>query len=102
VLQERPKCRPSLRLARAGTTHKKTVQKCSTKLTSSPVTFKTAADSTAAVLLRGDVVYATGTANRAGKKTTLLLTPLRKIRKGSYTLTLTHQRHRQRETITIA
>jgi Glycine rich protein/Abnormal spindle-like microcephaly-assoc'd, ASPM-SPD-2-Hydin len=81
--------------------HKKTVQKCSTKLTSSPVKFTTAGDLIAAVLSRGDIVYAKGSAVRAGKQTKLLLTPLHTIRKGSYALTLTHGRNRQHETITI-
>jgi virginiamycin B lyase len=81
--------------------HKKTTQKCTTKLTSKPVKFKTAGDVSSAVLLRGDVVYATGSASRAGKNTKLLLTPLRKLRDGSYTLKLTHGHVRQRETITI-
>jgi hypothetical protein len=81
--------------------HKKTTQKCTTKLTSKPVKFKTAADVSTAVLSRGAVVYATGSAIRAGKRTKLLLTPRRKIRDGSYTLKLTHRRDHQRETITI-
>jgi hypothetical protein len=81
--------------------HKKTTQKCTTKLTSKPVKFKTGGDVSTAVLSRGDIVYATGSAIRAGKNTKLLLTPLRKIRGGSYTLKLTHGQHRQRETITI-
>jgi hypothetical protein len=82
--------------------HKKTVQKCTTKLTSSPVKFSSARSVIAVVLSRGDVVYATGSAIRASNKTKLLLTPLHYIRKGSYTLTLTRGRNRQRETITIA
>jgi sugar lactone lactonase YvrE len=81
--------------------HKKTTQKCTTKLTSKPVKFKTAADVSSAVLSRGAVVYATGSAIRAGDSTKLLLTPRRKIRDGSYTLKLTHGRDHQRETITI-
>jgi hypothetical protein len=81
--------------------HKKTVKKCATKLTSSPVKFTTSRDVIAAVLSRGDVVYARGLASRAGEKTTLLLTARRTIHKGSYTLTLTRRGHRQREPITI-
>jgi hypothetical protein len=81
--------------------HKKIVQKCSTKLTSSPVKFTTAGDRIAAVLSRGGVVYATGSAVRAGKQTKLLLSPLRTIGKGRYSLALTHGRNRQRETIMI-
>lgn len=82
--------------------HKKTVQKCTTKLTTSPIKFTTAGNFIAAVLSRGHVVYATGSATRAGKRTKLLLAPLHKIRKGSYTLTLTHGRKRQHEPIVIA
>ena len=82
--------------------HRKTVQKCTTKLTSSPVRFTTAGASIAAVLSRGKIIYATGSAIDSGKRTKLLLSPRRNIGKGSYTLTLTHGRKRQRETITIA
>jgi ribulose-5-phosphate 4-epimerase/fuculose-1-phosphate aldolase len=82
--------------------HKKTVQKCTTKLTSSPVTVKTTGDVVAAVVSRGDVVYATGSAIRLGKRTKLSLTPLHRISTGRYLLTLTHGRKYQRETITIA
>jgi hypothetical protein len=53
------------------------------------------------VLLRGNVVYATGSAIRSGRSTRLLLTPLRKIRDGSYTLKLTRGHVRQREAIMI-
>ena len=57
--------------------------------------------SIAAVLSRGKVVYATGSAIGLRKKTKLLLTPPHSIGKGSYTLTLRHERNRQRETITV-
>ena len=82
--------------------HKKTLQKCATKLTSSPVTFTTTRDLAAAVLSRGDIVYATGSAIRLGTRSQLLLRPLHKISTGRYLLTLTHGRQHQRETITIA
>jgi hypothetical protein len=81
--------------------HKKTIQKCNTKLTSSPVKFTTSRDLTAAALSRGDVVYATGSAIRTGKNTKLWLIVLHKIRKGSYTLTLTDGRSWRREAIRI-
>jgi len=80
---------------------KKTVQKCTTKLTSSPVKFTTSGVATSAVLSRGRVVYATGTATRSGNRTRLLLTPRRRVSKGRYTLTLTRGHSHQRETITI-
>ena len=82
--------------------HKKTLQKCATKLTSSPVTFTTTRGLAAAVLSRGDVVYATGSAIRSGTRSQLLLRPLHKISTGRYLLTLTHGREHQHETITIA
>ncbi len=82
--------------------HKKTLQKCATKLTSSPVTFTTTRGLAAAVLSRGDVVYATGSAIRLGTRSQLLLRPLHAISAGRYLLTLTHGREHQRETITIA
>jgi hypothetical protein len=82
--------------------HKRSARKCTTKLTSSPVTITTTGAPVAAVLSRGDVVYATGSAISAGNDTALLLRPRHKLGKGSYTLTLTHGRKRRRETITIA
>ena len=80
---------------------KKTVEKCTTRLTSSPVKFTTARQVLSAVLSRGDVIYAAGSAIRTGKNTKLLLTPLRTLRHERYTLTLTRGRDRQREAITI-
>jgi hypothetical protein len=55
----------------------------------------------AAVLSRGKIVYATGSAIKSGKQTKLLLTPRRNVGKGTYMLTLTHGRSRHRETVTI-
>ncbi len=81
--------------------HKKTVQKCTSMLTSSPVKFTTAGTAIAAVLLRGKLLYATGSAIDSGKRTELLLSPRRTITKGSYTLRLTRGRARRSETITI-
>lgn len=80
--------------------HHQTVQGCTTRLTSSPVKFTTT-DLITAVLSRGKIVYGVGLASRAGNRTKLLLTPLRAIHDGRYTLTLTHGRKRQRGTITI-
>jgi hypothetical protein len=81
--------------------HRKTVQKCTTKLTTSPITFTAAAPRVVAVLSREHIVYATGVAISAGKQTQLLLSPHQHIGKGSYTLTFRHERKQQRETITI-
>jgi hypothetical protein len=61
---------------------------------------------TAAVLSRGPVIYATGSAVDNGKGTKLLLTPLRRIDKGSYRLTLSwtvgRVRHTTRRTLMLA
>jgi hypothetical protein len=81
--------------------NKKTIQKCTTELTSAPVTITTTGTSIAAVLSRGKLVYATGSATISGKHTKLLLTLHRSIGKGNYTLTLARGRKRQHETITI-
>ena len=81
--------------------HRKTVQKCATKLTSSPITFTTTETRVVAVLSHEHIVYATGVAISSGKQTQLLLSPRQHIGKGSYTLTLTHERKQQRETLTI-
>jgi hypothetical protein len=81
---------------------RKTIQKCTTKLTSSPINFTATETRVAAVLSRENVVYATGIAITTGKQTRLLLGPRRgHLGKGSYTLTLTHRRGQQREMITI-
>jgi hypothetical protein len=88
-------------VARGEGKHKKTVQDCTAKLTSSPVTFTSTGARIKAALSRGKFVYATGSAIKAGKRCQLLLTPRRHIAKGSYTLTLAHGRRRQRETLTI-
>ncbi len=82
--------------------HKKTIEKCTTTLTSSPVTITTAGASITAVLSQGKIVYATGSAIGSGKQTKLLLTPRHNIGRGTYTLTLISGRKRQHETITIA
>jgi Collagen triple helix repeat (20 copies)/Galactose oxidase, central domain len=81
--------------------HRKTVQKCATKLMGSPITFTTTEARVVAVLSRERVVYATGVAISSGKQTQLLLSPRQHIGSGSYTLTLTHERKQQRETLTI-
>ncbi len=81
--------------------HRKTVQRCTTKLTSSPITFATTETRVVAALSREHIVYATGVAISTGKQTRLLLSPRQHIGKGSYTLTLTRRRKQQRETITI-
>jgi hypothetical protein len=80
---------------------KKTVQRCTTKLTSSPVKFTTTGAATSAVLSRGGVIYATGTATRSGNRTRLLLSPRRQVGRGHYTLTLTRHHKHQHETVTI-
>ncbi len=80
---------------------RKTVQKCTTKLASSPSTFTATETRVVATLSRGHIVYATGVAINTGKHTQLLLSPRQHIGKGSYTLTLTRERKHQRVTITI-
>jgi hypothetical protein len=75
------------------------VQKCTAKLTDSPIT---TTSSVVAVLSRGKVVYATGSSTNSRKRVELTLVPGRSIGRGSYTLTLTWGRKRQRETIIVA
>ena len=81
--------------------HKKTVKKCTTKLVVGPVTFREEGATISAVLTRGSVVYATGSALESGKHSRLLLSPRYKLTRGIYTLKLTHGRSQQRESITI-
>ncbi len=80
---------------------RRTVQRCTTRLTSSPVTFTGVGARFAASLSRGRVVYATGSVIAADGSTRLLLSPRRAIGRGSYTLTLIVGRRRRRETIAI-
>jgi hypothetical protein len=83
--------------------HKHTQKKCTTKLVTGPVTFSATARASSASLSRGRALYATGTARRNGTKLVLtLLTARRRLTQGRYTLTLSHGRKHQRETITIA
>jgi hypothetical protein len=81
--------------------HKKTVQKCTTEMKSSPVKFTTAGAAIAAVLSRGKVIYATGSAVASRGTSELLMTPRRRIVRGTYTLTLGPGIKRQRESIAI-
>jgi hypothetical protein len=88
--------------------HRKTVQKCSTKLVSSTVKFTTAkAAQVSARVSRGGALYATGYAvstGRGGWK--LVLARSRNLRAGQYSLVLRTRRDRrwsiQRRTITLS
>jgi streptogramin lyase len=78
---------------------KRTRQVCTTKTVTGTVKFTTSggAKVASASLLRGAVVYAKGTSRRTAKATTLALTPLRRLTRGSYTLKI----GTRRETITL-
>jgi N-acetylneuraminic acid mutarotase len=81
--------------------HVKTVKRCTTKLTSGPVTFTSSKTVASAVLSRDGTVYATGSEIETGRRTSLLLSPHHRLDKGGYTLTLTHGLSKHREKITI-
>jgi hypothetical protein len=81
--------------------HKKTVQQCTTRLTSSPVKFTAGGASAAAVISRRGRVYARGTAAIAHGQTRLLLGPHPAIERGVYELTLSSGPLHVREAITI-
>jgi hypothetical protein len=68
---------------------KKSVQQCTTKLVSGTVKFTATGMSASAMLSRHGVVYAAGIARVGRRHTSLRLTPVRKLRAGRYTLTLT-------------
>jgi hypothetical protein len=68
-----------------GKVHKQT--KCATRLVAGPVSFTTASTARA-TLSRHGVAYARGVATRSHDRTRLLLTPLRRLDAGVYTLTL--------------
>jgi hypothetical protein len=79
---------------------KKTQQVCTTKVVSSVVKFTSSGAVRSASLSRGHVVYATGRGQRSAKRTTrLLLRPLRRLTKGSYTLKIGSS---PRETVTVS
>ncbi|MGO9956887.1 MAG: hypothetical protein ACLP50_13055 [Solirubrobacteraceae bacterium] len=81
---------------------KKTVLTCTTKLTSSPLKLTTTTKTpVTAVLARGTAVFATGIELHAGRRTTLLLTALQRLRPGRYKLTLTQRGIDHCRTITI-
>jgi hypothetical protein len=77
---------------------KKTVQVCTTKLVSGVVKFTTSG-AVSASLARHGIVYATGAATRtrSRSRTLLLLTAIRRLDPGRYTLTL-NSRHGNRVT----
>ncbi len=64
-------------------------QKCTAKLVSGTVSFTTVGAPVQATLSRHGVVYAAGTAHTARGHVSLRLLPVRKLRPGKYTLTLT-------------
>jgi hypothetical protein len=68
---------------------KKSAQECTTKLVSGTVKFAATGVTASAMLSRHGVVYAAGTARVTHRRTSLRLTPARKLRPGHYTLTLT-------------
>jgi hypothetical protein len=81
--------------------HKRTVQKCTTKLTSSPVKFTAATADRRASLSRAGVIYASGYTRRTRVGLQTSLVAARKLARGRYTLTLRYGRQRERETVTI-
>jgi hypothetical protein len=89
-----------LLLCRVVIRHSAPVQRCITKHTSAPVT-NIGPGPVAAVLSRDHHVFASGWVVQYAGATRLLLTPRRRVTPGSYTLTLTHDRKRLREPITV-
>jgi hypothetical protein len=81
--------------------HKQTVQKCTTKLTSSPVKFTAASADRRSSLSRAGVIYASGYTRRTRIGLQTSLVAARKLARGRYTLTLRYGRQRERETVTI-
>ncbi|MGI8572155.1 MAG: kelch repeat-containing protein [Solirubrobacteraceae bacterium] len=81
--------------------HRKTVQRCTSRLTSSPIKITTTARSVTAVLSRNGIVYATGQAIRSGSHIRMLLIPVDRIHDGTYTLRLIHDHRTRTNTITI-
>ncbi len=90
-----------------GHKHKTTVQHCTTRLVSGPVTFKIESDDLGATLTRAHRAYATGVAvpTAAGRWQLVLTHQIRQLHPGRYTLILRtlHGQRRivQRTTVTI-
>jgi hypothetical protein len=74
-----------------------TDQICTSKMVAGPM----GAGNLTARLVRGDVLYATGTATVSHANTRLALKPLRRVRPGRYRLTLASRRTLRHETITV-
>jgi hypothetical protein len=68
--------------------HRKTVQRCTARLTSSTLRFTTTVRPGRAVLYRNGIVYATGQALRSERHIRMLLVPVHRIHPGTYTLEL--------------
>ena len=81
--------------------HHKTVKRCSARLTSAPLKFTATAGSARVVLSRNGIIYATGRAVHSGTQVRMLLTPVQRIHRGTYTLRLTHGHRTRSSTITI-
>ena len=77
------------------------VQSCTSSPSSSPIKFTSAGLKIAASLSRGKITFATGFAIGLGARTRLMLSPLRRITKGRYTLTLKRDGRQSRQTILI-
>jgi hypothetical protein len=73
-------------------------QKCTAKLVSGTVSFTTSGAPARATLSRHGVVYAAGTARTARGSMSLRLLPVRRLRPGKYTLTLTSGTGKHRRT----
>jgi hypothetical protein len=76
---------------------KATTQICTSKLVSGSVE----AGPLTAKLMRGDALYATGTATVSHANTRLALKPLRQVKPGRYRLTLSFRRDLRHEMVTI-
>jgi hypothetical protein len=85
---------------RHGKPKRTSVQKCTTKLVSSPAKFTAA--SARATISRGSLVVATGTATIRHGTVRLQLSAADHLRPGRYTLTLIDRHHRTQTTIIVA
>jgi hypothetical protein len=78
-----------------GKKRKSKQQKCTARLVSGTVNFTIRAASVHATISRGRVVYAIGASVNVGRgHTRLMLTDLRRLNRGRYTLTLRSRHHR--------
>jgi hypothetical protein len=80
--------------------HRRTVQRCTSRLTNSPIKITTTRSVTA-IMSHDGIVYAVGQPTRSRRHIRMLLIPVQRIHHGTYTLKLIHDHRADTNTVTI-